>query len=969
MGGKSQTSTSQSTTTPQNLAGLQSIFNQVQGAASTPYTPYGGQLTAGINNQQNLGIAGINAGANSAQPYYNTAAGYAGQAGAPISASAIQNYQNPYTQSVIDATQAQFNEGNGIQQQQVKGNAALAGALGGSRQAVAQAETARQQQLAQAPVIAGLNQANYTQALGAAQADRSAAGNAAGLYGNLGTAAQTAALQGAGAQIGAGTLQQQTQQAGLDAQYQQYLQAQGFPYAQAQFFSQYGLPAATAQGASTSGTQTTPGPNPWTQALGLGTAALTAFSDERVKENIEKVGKTFDGQHIYRFNYRGNPMTQIGLIAQDVEQKHPDAVGESGGVKTVNYSDATDDAAQRGRFAKGGIVGNDSPFNFIANGVDFIPKGGGAPSGQLNAPSLQFAKPADNNSNPDAGRFLGTAAHMFGNQGGGSGGWGATGTGAEGVGSLGGLYADGGLVDAIHHIHSTIKRSRGGNVRRFADGGATFDDRFSAAFPMSAPDTPAEEPFRLAGPDAMDAWRKGVDTPNPAIAADDAPPIAPSQPSNPMLLPPQITGPQEEEPTSALAFDSTGRGPAMSPGQAPQGGAAAPVPESRFGSFNPFGLSDKAREALISGALGVAASRSPFALSAIGEGGLHGMKAYSAATAAEQEAADKKISQAQNQRRVDMEAQRIAQSASQFAKTNSQAERRLKLAEDKTPEGYRATKDGSYEPIPGGPADPEMIRKATEAKRSNSPMADETADFLAERVLSGDTRALIGLGRGAQGAENLTKIQGLVAAKAKERGLDPTDILAKAAEQSGVTASQRTFGTQTARMAINATEAQGAIELGRTASAAVPRTKWVPVNKAIQAYQAGTSDPALAKFGAANLAIVNTYARAISPTGVPTVHDKEHAEKLLSTATSQEAYSAVLDQMNEEIKIAHSAAPKAKKELEDIRKGRTSEPAPAAAAAIPAAPKGIPAGSAYSPSRKQWKAPDGQIYNADGSKT
>jgi hypothetical protein len=355
-----------------------------------------------------------------------------------------------------------------------------------------------------------------------------------------------------------------------------------------------------------------------------------------------------------------------------------------------------------------------------------------------------------------------------------------------------------------------------------------------------------------------------------------------------------------------------------------------------MGGWNPFNLSDKTRQSLMAAGLGVAASRSPFALSAIGEGGLAGVKTYGQLSAAEKEAADKKISQQQNQQRIDQEAKRIAQGAEQFAKTYGLSERRLQKDLDKVPEGYRQTKDGSYEPIPGGPADPAKIEKDARAKRpAGAEMDDDTADFLADRVLVGDTRALVGLGRGAQGAENIAKIQRLVAAKARAQGVDPTDILAKVAEQSGNMASQRTFGTNVARMAVNATEAQGAIELGRTASAAVPRTNWVPVNKAVQAYQSGTSDPALAKFGAANLAIINTYARAISPTGNPTVNDKQHAEHLLSTATGPDAYNAILDQMNEEIKIAHAAPLKAKKEMEDIRKGRTSEKDQSSIAAKP----------------------------------
>jgi hypothetical protein len=201
-------------------------------------------------------------------------------------------------------------------------------------------------------------------------------------------------------------------------------------------------------------------------------------------------------------------------------------------------------------------------------------------------------------------------------------------------------------------------------------------------------------------------------------------------------------------------------------------------------------------------------------------------------------------------------------------------------------------------------------------------MPDQTADFLAERILAGDTKAMTGLGRGAQGAENISKVQGLVAQKAAERGIDAKDLLEASAEQAGLNAQQRTFGTQTARMASASTEAQGAIALGRQASNEVPRGNWVPVTKAIQAVQAGTSDPALAKFGAANLAIINTYARAINPNGTPTVSDKEHAQQMLSTATGPDAYNATLDQMQAEIDLAHKSPQVAQAMLKNIRKGK-----------------------------------------------
>jgi hypothetical protein len=78
------------------------------------------------------------------------------------------------------------------------------------------------------------------------------------------------------------------------------------------------------------------------------------WSDKRLKEDIEEVGKTFDGQPIYSFKYKGDDKTQIGLMAQDVEKKHPEAVGLAGGYKTVDYAKATEEAAERGKFYLGG---------------------------------------------------------------------------------------------------------------------------------------------------------------------------------------------------------------------------------------------------------------------------------------------------------------------------------------------------------------------------------------------------------------------------------------------------------------------------------------------------------------------------------------------------------------------------------------------------------------------------------------
>jgi ABC-type enterochelin transport system substrate-binding protein len=61
------------------------------------------------------------------------------------------------------------------------------------------------------------------------------------------------------------------------------------------------------------------------------------FSDRRLKTDIEKVGKTNAGLPIYTYKYKGDKTTQMGVMAQDVEKKTPNAVQEIGGFKAVNY--------------------------------------------------------------------------------------------------------------------------------------------------------------------------------------------------------------------------------------------------------------------------------------------------------------------------------------------------------------------------------------------------------------------------------------------------------------------------------------------------------------------------------------------------------------------------------------------------------------------------------------------------------
>lgn len=82
----------------------------------------------------------------------------------------------------------------------------------------------------------------------------------------------------------------------------------------------------------------------------LGAAKVFGFpSDARLKQDIRPVGALHDGQTVYSYRYRGDPRTQIGLLAQEVERVRPDAVARHpSGYRMVDYRRATAASAPGG---------------------------------------------------------------------------------------------------------------------------------------------------------------------------------------------------------------------------------------------------------------------------------------------------------------------------------------------------------------------------------------------------------------------------------------------------------------------------------------------------------------------------------------------------------------------------------------------------------------------------------------------
>ena len=385
------------------------------GGASMAADPLQAQAAGNINSGLGAGLAGTAAAVGAGQSYLSPATSLTAASAGPVNAGAlgaaqIGQYMSPYNNSVVQSTLAALQQQQGQDQSTLQGQQIMSGAFGGSRAALDQANLARQQELTTAQTVSGLENQNYSQALGAAQqqqgvvlgagqANRTALGAAGAQLGQLGaqdysqlsgaanqnynmglgaasaqgalgqqvygqgvtnattlsglgTTAQSNQLNAGNAQIAAGTTQQQTEQAGLQALYNQFLQQQGYPFQVAQFEAGVAEGTGALSGSTTTSTQPT--------------SFFGGLSDARMKENIQPIGKTFDGQNIVKFRYKGKKKTEVGLVAQEVEKHAPHAVKEHGGLKYVDYDRATKRAAARGHFADGGASNNDAISTALA---------------------------------------------------------------------------------------------------------------------------------------------------------------------------------------------------------------------------------------------------------------------------------------------------------------------------------------------------------------------------------------------------------------------------------------------------------------------------------------------------------------------------------------------------------------------------------------------------------------------------
>lgn len=299
-GGGSQTVTQQ--TYPKVLEPkIVEAAELAQQVAALPYVGYGGERIAQFTPEQlyvQRAVMGL--GRPEELPQAAQATRQTGQLGYSTAATGLsralgfqpgtfsrqtaQYYMSPYQQAVTDSALREAERSYGMEQRRANLQAGARGGLGGSAQALREAEAARNYGTLRSDIQAKGAQAAFEQAQTQFERDRGAAAAAAQLAGQVGTSGlgQMGSAAGQLADIGRGIqatdlerlqaqgnvgqqIQQRNQQM-MSLAYEDFLRQRGYPQEQAAFYSNLlrGLPI---QQAGTS-TVTTSAANPAAQGVG-----------------------------------------------------------------------------------------------------------------------------------------------------------------------------------------------------------------------------------------------------------------------------------------------------------------------------------------------------------------------------------------------------------------------------------------------------------------------------------------------------------------------------------------------------------------------------------------------------------------------------------------------------------------------------------------------------------------------------
>ena len=255
---------------------ITNYLGKAQALAETPYQVYGGPLTAGASTLQNKvfdGLAGLTFPTNLGQSFTNAGAPTIGADGQPSGGGGVaQSYMNPYLQSVLNPQLDELRRQNDITNMNTNAKLMQAGAFGGGRQAIMNAENNRNLMMELNKTVGQGYSNAYDKAMGQFNTEQ---GQAKDLVNLLSTQ---------------GGIERSIESEGIAADLAEFEKQRQYPFQQVQFQRDMisGLPTGSVS--NTPGQLS--GVGSLLSALGGGAAAAKAFGYKDVGELLKGLGLT-----------------------------------------------------------------------------------------------------------------------------------------------------------------------------------------------------------------------------------------------------------------------------------------------------------------------------------------------------------------------------------------------------------------------------------------------------------------------------------------------------------------------------------------------------------------------------------------------------------------------------------------------------------------------------------------------------
>lgn len=196
-----------------------------QKIAEREYTPFEGERIAGLDPSEQRAYEMASGGAGGYEADLGRAREFAELGGQSFLDADIEAYMNPYVKGALDPAAREIREETDRQVALRGQEAGMAGAFGGSRQAIAESETRR----GGLEAVSDLYQKGYEKAYESGakkfEADRNVAARASEQFRALGAQGQQQLTQDIQNLMTTGGLKRSLEQAGLDFDYQQFVEA------------------------------------------------------------------------------------------------------------------------------------------------------------------------------------------------------------------------------------------------------------------------------------------------------------------------------------------------------------------------------------------------------------------------------------------------------------------------------------------------------------------------------------------------------------------------------------------------------------------------------------------------------------------------------------------------------------------------------------------------------------------------